>query len=49
MKNEKITVVERMVKNGYCLFGETVEHFANRFDLAILLHFEKTFNNFKKN
>ena len=33
MKESKIYVVERMVKNGYYLFDETPEHFASRFIL----------------
>jgi hypothetical protein len=49
MKDSKIYVVERMVKNGYHLFDETPEHFANRFSLSTLLQFEQAFYEFKKN
>lgn len=28
----KVEMVQKMVENGYHLFGETVEHFADRFD-----------------
>ena len=40
MKESKIYVVERMVKNGYYLFDETPEHFASRFTLSELLQFQ---------
>ena len=46
--NEKIEIVKRMVANGYHLFGETVEHFANRFDLETLEMFEKSFKDYRK-
>lgn len=49
MKDSKIYVVERMVKNGYYLFDETPEHFASRFTLSELLQFEQAFYSFKKN
>ena len=42
---EKIEIVEKMVKNGYCLFDETPEHFASRFDLPTLKIFEQAFDN----
>lgn len=44
MKTKKIEVVTRMVQNGYCLFNETIEQFADRFDLPTLLYFEKSFS-----
>lgn len=44
MKAKKIEVVTRMVQNGYCLFNETVEQFADRFDLSTLLCFEESFS-----
>ena len=44
MKAKKIEVVTRMVQNGYCLFNETVEQFADRFDLPTLLYFEESFS-----
>ena len=44
---EKIEIVEKMVKNGYCLFNETPEHFASRFDLQTLKIFEQAFNKTK--
>ena len=44
MREKRIEIVKRMVQNGYCLFDETVEHFADRFDLATLLCFEESFN-----
>lgn len=47
MLNKKIEIVKRMVENGYCLFNETIEHFAQRFDLHVLEYFEEEFN--KKN
>ena len=49
MKESKVYVVERMVKNGYYLFDETPEHFASRFTLSELLQFEQAFYSFKKN
>ena len=36
MMNEKIKVVNELVKNGYHLMGESVEEFAERFDLKDL-------------
>ena len=48
MLEEKITIVKRMVENGYYLFNETPERFANRFDLQTLKSFEKAFANYKK-
>lgn len=39
----KIQIVKEMVALGYCLFDETVEHFANRFDEHILEHFLESF------
>lgn len=44
---DKIAIINEMVKNGYCLFDETPEHFANRFDLPILEHFKKSFYEYK--
>lgn len=44
MRAKKIEVVTRMVQNGYCLFNETVEQFADRFDLPTLLCFEESFS-----
>ena len=44
MRAKKIEVVTRMVQNGYCLFNETVEQFADRFDLSTLLCFEESFS-----
>lgn len=41
---EKIEIVNRMVANGYHLFDETPEHFANRFDLPTLRVFEQAFD-----
>lgn len=49
MKESKVYVVERMVKNGYYLFDETPEHFASRFTLSELLQFEQAFYSFKRN
>lgn len=48
MKAKKIEVVTRMVQNGYCLFNETVEQFADRFDLSTLLYFEESFSTNKQ-
>lgn len=47
MEKEKLNIIEEMVKNGYCLFDETPEHFANRFDLPTLLQFQQAFYKYK--
>ena len=39
----KIEMVNKMVENGYVLFDETVEHFANRFDEETIKRFLKNF------
>ena len=43
MMNEKIAVVNQLVENGYHLFNETVEQFAERFTLEDLKMFLNCF------
>ena len=45
---KKIAIVNEMVANGYCLFNETAEQFAERFDLATLEMFAENFKKFVK-
>ena len=40
---EKMIIVNWMVEHGYCLFDETPEHFAERFDLHVLEFFKEAF------
>lgn len=50
MKNTfegKVAIVNEMVKMGYCLFNETPEHFANRFDVQTLKNFYQAFASYK--
>ena len=43
IKEKKIQIVDSMVANGYTLFNETVEQFADRFDLFMLEAFASNF------
>lgn len=43
IKEKKIQIVDSMVCNGYALFNETAEQFADRFDLATLEMFASNF------
>ncbi len=45
---KKIQIVKEMVENGYALFGESIENFAERFTLKDLEMFSKAFEEFKK-
>ncbi len=40
-----LEIVKELVKLGYSLFGETEQHFANRFDNEALKMFLETFKN----
>ena len=46
---EKIAIVENMVKNGYHLFDETVEHFANRWPIELLEEWNEKFAAYVEN
>jgi len=46
--DKKVAIVVEMVENGYCLFDESVEHFASRFDEATLLIFLSAFKSKKE-
>lgn len=45
---KKIQIVKEMVENGYVLFDETIEHFAERFTLKDLQMFATAFEEYKK-
>lgn len=40
---EKVAIVEELVENGYCLFDESVAHFAGRFSLEVLEMIKENF------
>ena len=44
----KIKTVQEMVDNGYHLFGETVEEFANKWDESMIRVFYENFFTWKK-
>ena len=44
---KKMEIVRWLADNGYHFFGERLEHFANRFDLATLEAFKTAFANYK--
>lgn len=44
----KLEIVNDLIANGYHLFNETPEHFANRFDEATLAYVREKFLNYKK-
>ena len=44
---KKMEMVEWLNNHGYFFFGETLEHFANRFDLKTLEIVKKGFAEFK--
>ena len=46
MEEKKITIVKEMVENGYHLFGESIESFANRCTLEMLENGLKSFLNY---
>lgn len=46
-KNEKMEIVLWLKENGYELFGERPDHFANRFDLDMLKTIQECFANAK--
>jgi len=43
----KVEMVQKMVENGYYLFDETVEHFANRFSEENIKMFMENFMKWK--
>lgn len=43
----KLEMVNKMVENGYALFDETVEHFADRFDEETIKMFLENFLAYK--
>jgi len=47
-KTKKILIVDSMIENGYKLFNETPEHFAERFDLATIEAFASNFMQYIK-
>ena len=44
---KKMEIVRWLANNGYHFFGESLEHFAKRFDLATLEAFQTAFANQK--
>lgn len=44
----KIQKVAEMVNNGYYLGEETIEHFADRWSVDLIIKFYKKFYEFKK-
>lgn len=40
---EKMSIVMWLVDHGYQLFGESPEHFCERFDLHVLEYFKECF------
>ena len=49
MKEKKMQIVDAMVSNGYKLFNESVEQFADRFDLETLEAFAANFSQYVMN